>query len=225
MRPFRNGPAWRVNLASDPRREAPAPVQTSALELPGEQKFALVFLRKAGPLSIAAKICKRLDEQSVPFPTGEHWRELRREGYITFERTSHRLTPKGNAAASDIMRDLCVKFSIHEFTRSGGKGSGLKSRCSCGWTSTYFRDSRGGESQQRSAETFHIRMVGEGKWPPRPVEEFIAEIMARKETGSGTTPLLDLVPDIRAAADHDAAGSERMSIPAASEGDRDAHIN
>lgn len=172
------GPSWAVRLSSDPLPMPVAPVQVSALDLPGEQKFALVFLRKAGAESLANKIINHLDEAGIPFPTGNHWRELRSDGYVTLEATGHRLTPKGHRAADDIMRDLAFKYGVHHFIRTGGRGTraGQEIACTCRqFRSGPHPNNRVGDSRIASAERFHLRQVEQGLPPRRPLEEFLNE--------------------------------------------------
>lgn len=165
-----------------PTRAQPAfPVQQFALELPIEQQFALVYLRKSGAESAASLICRRLEQEGTRFPVGGPWRDLRREGYVTYEpvgrnRVSpgHRLTPRGMHASSDIIKHLCFKYSIHVFTHSGGRGSGggTWTRCSCGtWSSGPHNNDRYGEGRIRTAETAHWRDVTTGAWPVRTAAE------------------------------------------------------
>ena len=67
------GPLRSSNLTTiKPTRIAPA----SALDLPGEQKFALVYLRKARGDALAEKIIPHLRETGVPFPDKPDWRVL-----------------------------------------------------------------------------------------------------------------------------------------------------
>ncbi len=176
-----SGPAWKEPCLDDgalmPPMIPPAPVQTSALDLPGEQRFGLVFLRKAGPDSLASKIIKHLNETGVPFPVGRHWFELRREGYVTRERTGHKLTPRGLHASSDIMRDLAKKFAIHHITRSGGRGSGTTVTCSCGkFGAGPFATSNGGESRLTTAIGRHFKDIEAGPRNGRPLHEFLNEV-------------------------------------------------
>lgn len=172
------GPLACENLATFPTTEDQRPQQLSALELPGEQKFGLIYLRKSGPESAATLICAKLDEVGVPFPSKHpHWYDLRRFGYVTLTGNRHSLTPKGMAASKVIMKDLSAKFGIHRFTREGSSRAGLLSQCSCGWRSSRAHYSQGGQSKLNSAETFHIKMVETGKWPPRSLDEFLNEHM------------------------------------------------
>jgi hypothetical protein len=155
------------------------PVQKSAIELPIDQKYALVFLRRAGPDSAAAQVIRKLEADKVPFPTGAPWRELRRDGYVTLEPTGHRLTPKGLHAAGDVIKDLCFRYSIHVFSITGGRGSGggTWSRCSCGtWSTGPHNNDRFGESRIRTAQDSHIRDVTNGVWPTRTLTEHLNRV-------------------------------------------------
>lgn len=178
-----SGPAWRERIVDAPPARPPsqiAPVQTSALDLPGEQKLALVSLCRPFATLLAAAVCKCIESASVQYPRGlegeHHWEALRREGYVTREGFSlHRVTPKGKGAGIAIMRDIAGKYGIpvaerttlHVFTPSGGKGSGIKSTCSCGYATPFCRDSRGGESKIRAHQTGHIEEVESGAWGKR----------------------------------------------------------
>lgn len=170
-------PAWSVNLSDTPMPTAP--VQTFALELPIEQRAAFVFLRKLkdGTHSAAAAVMRRLDAEKVAFRGV--FAELRQEGYVTFEGTGHRLTPKGLFASNDIIKDFCFRYSIHVFTLSGGRGSGGGTwcRCSCGtWSTGPHNNDRFGESRIRTAQASHIKDVESGVWPTRTLTEHMNRV-------------------------------------------------
>jgi hypothetical protein len=176
------GPAWAVNLS--PALPVAAPVQTFALELPKDQKYALVYLRRSGPDSAAAQVIRKLDAEKVTFPPT--WYPLRQEGYVTFEsnvrqgiRPGHRLTPKGLATANDIIKDFCFQYSIHVFAISGGRGSGggTWSRCSCGtWSTGPHNNDHYGEGRLHTAQNAHIKDVTNGVWPTRTLTEFLNKV-------------------------------------------------
>lgn len=180
MRHFRTtGTAWRKRIVDAPAE--PATVITEPEELPRGQAIELlrIRVRTAGPASVYAKVLAKLMAVGSDEPTTYDATKLREAGYIVWN-TQARLdviTPPGLHAAGRIMRAFATVYGIHQFARAGGKGSGLSSACSCGWRSPYCRDSRGGQSALRTHETFHLRMVDEGKWPPRPIEEFLNEVM------------------------------------------------
>lgn len=170
------GPSWAVRLNSDPLPMPAAPIQVSALDLPAEQKFALVYLRKQGPESLAAKIIKHLDEAGIPFPTGHHWRELRSDGYVTPAAIGHTLTPKGHRAAEDIMRDLAFKYEVHHFIHTGGRGThaGQESRCTCRqFHCGPHTNTRAGDSRIASAERAHLRAIESGTWRRQSLTDFL----------------------------------------------------
>lgn len=170
-----NYPCWAVRLNSDPLPMPVVAVQVSALDLPGEQKFGLVFLRKSGPDSLASKLCARLDEQGIPFPRGAHWTELRSEGYVIPSPTGHKLTPKGHAAASDIMRDLAKKYGLHDIAYSSS--SGLMVRCACAeWHAGPFPKTRSGQLRADAAANGHLREVKAGRWEPQRLKDFLNEV-------------------------------------------------
>lgn len=140
-------------------------------ELPIGQKIVLLKLRKG---ELAAKILDHLREMSVPEPVKADWSAMIEARYIRRDYSdvaTGRLVmmPAGLSKCHAIMKDLAQKFSIHQFMRSGGRGSGLVSQCSCGWRSGYARDSRGGQSKLNSSESWHIRQVESGRW--KPIEE------------------------------------------------------
>lgn len=174
-----SGRTWSVRLNSDnPLPSFVAPIQASALDLPGEQRFGLVYLRRAGPDSLASKIVAHLNETGIPFPTGRHWFELRSQGYVTLGLTGHALTPKGNGAASAIMRDLARKFAIHHITRTGGYGkqSGIFVSCSCEcFTAGPFASDNAGESRITRAIDGHMRDVAAGHPRGRSMIDFLNE--------------------------------------------------
>lgn len=188
-----NGPAWRVNLHTDDLPAVPAPVQVSALDLPGEQKFGLVSLLKAGPHSAATRICAKLDGQGIPYPKHHpHWYDLRRFGYVELIEGRHGLTPKGLSAAKAIIGDLSLKFDIHVFDVIGGAGTGraMITRCSCQlFSHGPEMNTRGGESRIRSAQCAHIRDVETGSLAKRreATADFLNKIAAPQLPFSGTT--------------------------------------
>lgn len=148
-------------------------------ELPIGQKIVLLKLRKG---DLAKAILDHLREMSVPEPTKADWSAMIEARYIRrdfSDSPTGRLVmmPAGLSKCHVVMRDLAMKLSIHRFVRSGGKGSGVYSTCSCGWRSSYARDSSGGQSKLNSSETWHIKMVESGQWPPRPLAEFLNEVM------------------------------------------------
>lgn len=147
----------------------PVAEKPAEAELTVGQKIVLLKLR-AGDLAPA--ILRHLAEMSAPEPAGSDWRAMIEARYVmrSFTRSINgvlTLTPPGLHKCHEIVRDYALKFSIHQFVRSGAPRSGRVSQCSCGWRSTYARDSRGGESKLASAETWHVRMVGSGQWPPK----------------------------------------------------------
>jgi hypothetical protein len=176
MRHFRSiGTAWRERVAEPAPVEAPAPEP----ELPIGQKIVLLKLRKG---ELAQAILDHLREMSVPEPTKADWLAMIEARYIRrdfSDSPTGRLVmmPAGLSKCHKVMLDLAKKFSIHQFVRSGGSRSGLRSSCSCGWTSPYAHYSQGGQSRLNSAETFHIKMVETGKWPSRSLDEFLNEHM------------------------------------------------
>lgn len=208
-----SGPAWAVNLA--PMPVATTSVQTFALELPIEQRAAMVLLRKLkdGSESAAGQVMRRLDADRVQ--VRGVFAELRREGYVTHETTGHRLTPKGHHASNDIIKDFCFRFSIHTFTHSGGRGSGggTWSRCSCGtWSTGPHNNDRFGEGRIRTAQNAHLKDVTSGVWPTRRLTDFLNEVVPLKfDFASGSHELAP--PADAAGLKHGAAGTE--VLPAA----------
>jgi hypothetical protein len=149
----------------------------ASTELTIGQKMALLKLRKN---AVAEAILERLSAMSAPEPSKDDWRYVIEARYVqrSFARGGSgvlQLSPSGLHQVGLIMRDLAPKYHIHIFTRSGGKGSGLLSQCSCGWRSTYARDSRGGQSKLNSSESWHIRLVDSGQWKPREEESAAAQ--------------------------------------------------
>lgn len=148
-------------------------------ELPLGQKMILLKLRKG---ELAAKILQHLAEMSAPEPGKADWSAMIEARYIRrdfSDSPTGRLVmmPAGLSKCHVVMLDFAERFAIHQFMRAGGKGSGRYSTCSCGWRSTLARDSRGGESKLDSAERWHVKFVETGQWPPRPLEEFLNEVM------------------------------------------------
>jgi hypothetical protein len=148
-------------------------------ELPIGQKIVLLKLRKG---DLAATILDHLHEMSAPEPTKADWSAMIEARYIRrdfSDSDTGRLVmmPAGLSKCHGIMRDLAKKLSIHQFERSGGTRAGLLSQCSCGWQSSRAHYSQGGQSKLNSVESFHIKIVETGKWPPRPIEEFLNEVM------------------------------------------------
>jgi hypothetical protein len=147
--------------------------------MPIGQKIVLLKLRKG---ELAAAILEHLREMSAPEPTKADWSAMIEARYIRrdfSDSDTGRLVmmPAGLSKCHGIMRDLAKKFSIHQFVRQGSSRAGLLSQCSCGWQSSRVHYSQGGESKLNSVESFHIKMVETGKWPPRPIEEFLNEVM------------------------------------------------
>lgn len=203
------GPAYAERIPSDQPLPMPAaPVQASAFDLPAEQRFALVYLRKAGAESLANKIARRLDEAGIPFPDGHHWRALRAEGYVVPGTIGHRLTPKGHRASEDIMRDLAFKYSVHHFIVTGGRGTlaGREISCTCRqFRSGPHPNNRAGDSRIASAQRFHLRQVEQGLPVLRPLEEFLNEYAPLKfnfafpATAGSAPPAPTAVPESGAA--------------------------
>jgi hypothetical protein len=167
---------WRVRTR---RRRCRESRRRQEPELPIGQKIVLLKLRKG---ELAATILEHLREMSAPEPTKADWSAMIEARYIRrdfSDSATGRLVmmPAGLSKCHKIMRDLALKFSIHQFVRQGSSRAGLLSQCSCGWQSSRAHYSQGGESKLNSVESWHIKMVESGQWPPRSMEEFLNEVM------------------------------------------------
>lgn len=190
MRHFRTiGTAWRVNLGET----APAEIATEQ-DLPRGQMIALlrVRVRTAGKDSLVAKALNFLCAGSDT-PTTFDLTALRDAHYLrwNYQGGFDQILPPGSSAADAIARRIARDHLIHHVTfsfKQPRSNMGSFAACSCGeWRQTVGRK-RGDDDRLRRYAADHLDLVKRGAWKrPRPIEEFINEVMPPLQLPLGGT--------------------------------------
>lgn len=173
-RHFRTGSAWAANLY-----EAPEPEVYQAPNLPPSQKFALMYLRKAGD-NLAAKIVATMKAMGIGFALAD-FDQLRAFGFVTRPPGQHHiLTPEGFREAERIANDLAEQYEIHvpKYVDPSSYGNmGAFGSCSCGhWRLTVGRR-RAERDRLRRAYAKHLEDVNKGTWKRgKPQAAFLDEV-------------------------------------------------
>jgi hypothetical protein len=169
------GPLACENLQPALPVEPPAPEP----ELPIGQKIVLLKLRKG---ELAATILDHLREMSAPEPTKADWSAMIEARYIRrdfSDSDTGRLVmmPAGLSKCHGIMRDLAKKLSIHQFERRAERAPDSCRNAPAAGNRAAPIIRRADSRSSTASSPWHIKMVETGKWPPRPIEEFLNEYM------------------------------------------------
>lgn len=151
----------------------PVPPQAD-LPLPPEPDLTIhhyIVLLKLRGGDAAKALLAKFTATKIGEPSRTDWSSMISAGYVARSPSGYlsqhstgrlTITPPGNAKLRTATRDLCIRYNVHVFTRTGGRGTNLASysRCSCGgFARGPEPNDNAGQSRLRHAEDMHLRDV------------------------------------------------------------------